>query len=101
MLSTGPADRDRGEEPGGIPADRDVHHGSPAHCPRRRTGLCCAIIGTEEPHRIQQGETAMPAPGNKAPAFTLPNQDGKKVKLTDFKGKTLLLFAYPKAATSG
>ncbi len=43
----------------------------------------------------------MPAIGKKAPAFTLPNQDGSKVKLSDFKGKTLLLFAYPKAATSG
>jgi len=43
----------------------------------------------------------MPAAGNKAPAFTLANQDGKKVRLADFKGKTLLLFAYPKAATSG
>lgn len=43
----------------------------------------------------------MPAVGKKAPAFTLPNQDGQKVKLSDFKGKTVLLFAYPKAATSG
>jgi peroxiredoxin Q/BCP len=43
----------------------------------------------------------MPAIGKKAPAFTLPNQDGQKVKLSDFKGKTVLLFAYPKAATSG
>ena len=37
----------------------------------------------------------------KAPAFTLLNQDGKKVKLSDFKGKLVVLFAYPKAATSG
>lgn len=43
----------------------------------------------------------MPATGTKAPAFTLPNQDGKKIKLSDFKGKTVLLFAYPKAATGG
>lgn len=43
----------------------------------------------------------MPLAGKKAPAFTLINQDGKKVKLADFRGKTLLLFAYPKAATSG
>ena len=42
----------------------------------------------------------MPA-GKKAPAFTLPNQDGEKVRLSDFKGKTVVLFAYPKAATSG
>ena len=43
----------------------------------------------------------MPAAGKKAPAFNLPNQDGRKVTLADFKGKTLLLFAYPKAATGG
>ena len=39
--------------------------------------------------------------GKKAPAFTLPNQDGEKVRLGDFAGKKLVLFAYPKAATSG
>ena len=43
----------------------------------------------------------MPEIGKKAPAFTLPNQDGAEVKLSDFKGKTVILFAYPKAATSG
>lgn len=43
----------------------------------------------------------MPLVGKKAPAFTLPNQDGKKIKLSDFKGKTLLIFAYPKAMTGG
>ena len=43
----------------------------------------------------------MPAAGKKAPAFALPNQDGKKIKLSDFQGKTVLMFAYPKAATGG
>ncbi|HPF69816.1 MAG TPA: thioredoxin-dependent thiol peroxidase [Candidatus Krumholzibacteria bacterium] len=43
----------------------------------------------------------MPKVGTKAPAFTLPNQDGRKIKLSDFQGKTVVLFAYPKAATSG
>ena len=43
----------------------------------------------------------MPAIGKKAPAFTLQNQDGDKVKLSDFKGRTVVLFAYPKAATPG
>jgi thioredoxin-dependent peroxiredoxin len=40
-------------------------------------------------------------PGGTAPAFTLMNQDGKKVRLADFKGKKLLLFFYPKANTPG
>jgi len=43
----------------------------------------------------------MPEIGKKAPAFTLPSQDGAKVKLSDFKGQTVILFAFPKAATSG
>jgi len=38
-------------------------------------------------------------PGDKAPAFTLPDQNGKKVRLSDFKGKTLVLFFYPRADT--
>ena len=39
--------------------------------------------------------------GSKAPAFSLESQDGKKVKLSDFKGKKVLLFFYPKANTPG
>lgn len=39
--------------------------------------------------------------GKSAPAFTLLNQDGEKVKLADFKGRKVVLFAYPKAATPG
>jgi thioredoxin-dependent peroxiredoxin len=40
-------------------------------------------------------------PGAQAPAFTLPDQNGDKVKLSDFKGSKLLLYFYPKAGTSG
>ena len=43
----------------------------------------------------------MPNAGEKAPDFELPNQDGKMVKLSDFRGKKVILFAYPKADTSG
>lgn len=39
--------------------------------------------------------------GQKAPAFTLPNQDGKKVSLSDFKGKHVVLYFYPKDMTPG
>ncbi len=39
--------------------------------------------------------------GKKAPAFTLSDQEGRMVRLSDFTGKTIVLFAYPKAATSG
>ncbi len=37
--------------------------------------------------------------GNKAPAFTLPDRDGKKHRLSDYKGKKVLLFFYPKDDT--
>jgi len=40
-------------------------------------------------------------PGSKAPVFGLMSQDGRKVRLADYKGKKLLLFFYPKALTSG
>jgi len=39
--------------------------------------------------------------GAKAPAFTLQDQEGKKVSLSDYKGKKLLLYFYPKADTPG
>lgn len=42
-----------------------------------------------------------PQPGSKAPAFTLKDQDGETVKLSDFKGKTLVLYFYPRADTPG
>lgn len=37
--------------------------------------------------------------GDKAPAFSLKNQDGKKVSLKDFKGQKLVIFFYPKDMT--
>jgi peroxiredoxin Q/BCP len=39
--------------------------------------------------------------GKKAPAFTLLDQDGQKVKLSDFKGRKVLVYFYPKADTPG
>ena len=39
--------------------------------------------------------------GDKAPDFELPDQDGKTVRLAEFKGKKLLLYFYPKANTPG
>lgn len=39
--------------------------------------------------------------GKKAPDFTLPDETGKPVKLSDFKGKRVVVFFYPKANTSG
>ncbi len=42
-----------------------------------------------------------PKIGNKAPAFSLKNQQGELIKLADLKGKTVVLYFYPKAMTPG
>lgn len=39
--------------------------------------------------------------GDRAPAFTLVSDSGRKVKLTDYKGKRVLLYFYPAAMTPG
>lgn len=39
--------------------------------------------------------------GDKAPAFSLLDQDGNKISLSDYKGKKILLYFYPKADTPG
>lgn len=39
--------------------------------------------------------------GSKAPDFTVNDQDGKSVKLSDFKGKKVVLYFYPKDMTPG
>jgi len=39
--------------------------------------------------------------GDKAPAFTLPNQDGKNLKLADYKDRWVVLYFYPKDDTPG
>ena len=43
----------------------------------------------------------MPVVGQPAPDFELLNQDGQPVRLSDFRGKKVVIFAYPKAGTSG
>jgi thioredoxin-dependent peroxiredoxin len=40
-------------------------------------------------------------PGQEAPAFTLVNQDGKQVSLSDFAGQRVILYFYPEAMTEG
>lgn len=39
--------------------------------------------------------------GDEAPDFELPDQDGRLVKLSDFRGQPLVVYFYPKAATPG
>ncbi len=39
--------------------------------------------------------------GKKAPGFALPDEEGNVVRLSDFKGRRVVVFFYPKAMTSG
>ncbi len=41
------------------------------------------------------------AVGDKAPAFSLPDADGTTVKLSDFKGRKVIVYFYPAASTPG
>ncbi len=44
---------------------------------------------------------ARPKEGDKAPDFTAKDQNGKTVSLSDFKGKKVILYFYPKDDTPG
>ena len=54
---------------------------------------------------VQKGssltDTERLAPGDKAPAFTLPDADGNKVSLADYKGRRVIIYFYPAASTPG
>ena len=39
--------------------------------------------------------------GDTAPAFTLKNQEGQTVSLSDFSGKHVVFWFYPRADTGG
>jgi len=41
------------------------------------------------------------APGESAPDFTLPNQDGEPVTLSSLRGRPVVLYFYPRADTPG
>ena len=48
----------------------------------------------------RNGEALMDV-NDKAPDFSLPDENGKKVSLKDFRGKSVVLFFFPKADTPG
>jgi thioredoxin-dependent peroxiredoxin len=39
--------------------------------------------------------------GSEAPEFTVPDQDGRPTSLSEFRGRWVLLWWYPKADTAG
>lgn len=51
--------------------------------------------------KTAKSKTVSLAPGDKAPDFTLLNQNGEKVSLKDFRGQNVVVYFYPKAMTPG
>ncbi|CAJ1499961.1 thioredoxin-dependent thiol peroxidase [[Mycobacterium] burgundiense] len=45
--------------------------------------------------------TARLTAGDKAPEFALPDADGKTVKLSDYRGRKVIVYFYPAASTPG
>jgi peroxiredoxin Q/BCP len=62
---------------------------------QRQTEVCRTFVG------LFNGGSTMLSVGDKAPQFTLNDGDGKKVKLSEFKGKKVVLYFYPKDLTPG
>jgi hypothetical protein len=72
--------------------------------------MSAASSGQGQPPQPPQPAQAPPAPaqysadlkaGDVAPDFALPGSDGKIHKLSDYKGKTVVLAWFPKAFTGG
>lgn len=59
--------------------------------------ICAAVVMA----CVLSSSAARPEAGSAAPAFTLTAQDGQPVSLSDFHGKWVVLYFYPKDFTSG
>lgn len=57
--------------------------------------------GIARPKPAKAGSAVGIKPGVKAPSFTLPRDGGGTVSLSDFGGRKLVLYFYPRADTSG
>ena len=58
-------------------------------------------VGVTARHAIAAGAGALLEAGNTAPNFTLPSQEDKQVSLSQYKGKYVVLYFYPKDQTQG
>jgi len=70
----------------------------------KRKGLLTAVIAgivTVTTIGIKAHAADLVQPGTTAPAFTLPSQDNTPISLTDYKGKWVVLYFYPKDKTQG
>lgn len=65
----------------------------PGHC--RSLARTVVDMTTESNNQIRLSE------GEPAPDFTLTNEKGEKVSLSDFRGRKVIVYFYPKADTPG
>ena len=75
----------------------------PCPAPRaiaRRRKTLAAASRTGYPWAQREARMAL-AEGKPAPDFALPDEEGRTVRLSDFRGRTVVVFFYPKAGTSG
>jgi thioredoxin-dependent peroxiredoxin len=75
----------------------------PAHAPARTTLDQLAITPNAPVNRkgLTLTETTRLTAGDKAPSFSLPDADGNKVSLADYKGRRVVVYFYPAASTPG
>ena len=60
-----------------------------------------SVEATPEPSIVVTEAMGSPHLGDVAPDFELPDQDGRAIKLSDFRGQRVVVYFYPKAATPG
>ena len=69
--------------------------------PRRTVGVSIRqALPSDHRRRFPGQETqtmALPETGSRAPAFTLPNQDGQPVSLSDYAGELVLVWFFSRA----
>ncbi len=63
--------------------------------------LAAALVAATSIVAARAADDSMPAPGQAAPTFTLPSQDGSPISLDQYRGKWVVLFFYPKDMTPG
>ncbi len=63
--------------------------------------LAAALVAATCIVAARAADNSMPAPGQAAPTFTLPSQDGSPISLDQYRGKWVVLYFYPKDMTPG
>lgn len=112
-MRTGPGTRPRTEPATPLPADSSwtvcqlgTPHApqhprfAPLRRPRHRSVLQLANVGAYG-STLRRAMSERLQPGDTAPAFTLPDADGKQVSLADHQGRKVIVYFYPAALTPG